>query len=114
MKANQLKASEDLAYVVLGDYSPIVTEQARALYEYVNNERTERIKGYATELVLTNQNFEKIRCITPNMPRVFLGGELEGAEKVELVNATAEITYNNEIRMLADDIVLAADDEVKI
>ena len=31
MKANQLKASEDLAYVVLGDYSPIVTEQARAV-----------------------------------------------------------------------------------
>ena len=114
MKANQLKASEDLAYVVVGDYSPIVTEQARALYEYANNERTDRIKGYATELVLTNQNFGKVRCITPNMPRVFLGGDLEGAVKVELLNATAEITYNNEIRLLADDIVLAADDEVKI
>lgn len=48
------------------------------------------------------------------MPRVFLGGDLEGAVKVELVNATAEITYNNEIRLLADDIVLAEDDEVSL
>lgn len=114
MKANQLKASEELAYVVVGDYSPIVTESARAMYEYVNNERTDRIKGYATELVLTNQNFEKVRCITSNMPRVFLGGDLEDAVKVELINATAEIMYNNEIRLLADDIVLAEDDEVAL
>lgn len=114
MKANQLKASAELAYVVIGDYSPIVTESARAMYEYVNNERTDRIKGYATELVLTNQNFEKVRCITSNMPRVFLGGDLEDAVKVELVNATAEIMYNNEIRLLADDIVLAEDDEVSL
>lgn len=114
MKANQLKPSEELAYVVVGDYSPIVTESARAMYEYVNNERTDRIKGYATELVLTNQNFEKVRCITQNMPRVFLGGDLEDAVKVELVNATAEIMYNNEIKLLADDIVLAEDDEVSL
>lgn len=114
MKANQLKASAELAYVVIGDYSPIVTESARAMYEYVNNERTDRIKGYATELVLTNQNFEKVRCITLNMPRLFLGGDLEDAVKVELVNATAEIMYNNEIRLLADDIVLAEDDEVSL
>lgn len=114
MKANQLKASEELAYVVVGDYSPIVTESARAMYEYVNNERTDRIKGYATELVLTNQNFEKVRCITSNMPRVFLGGDLEDAVKVELINVTAEIMYNNEIRLLADDIVLAEDDEVAL
>lgn len=114
MKANQLKPSEELAYVVVGDYSPIVTESARAMYEYVNNERTDRIKGYATELVLTNQNFEKVRCITANMPRVFLGGDLEDAVRVELVNARAEIMYNNEIRLLADDIVLAEDDEVSL
>ena len=114
MKANQLKASSELAYIVVGDYSPIVTESARALYEYANNERTDRIKGYATELVLTNQNFEKVRCITANMPRVFLGGDLEGAVKVELVNAVAEITFNNEIRLLADDIVLAENDEVAL
>lgn len=114
MKANQLKPSEELAYVVVGDYFPIVTESARAMYEYVNNERTDRIKGYATELVLTNQNFEKVRCITANMPRVFLGGDLEDAVKVELVNARAEIMYNNEIRLLADDIVLAEDDEVSL
>ena len=114
MKANQLKPSEELAYVVVGDYSPNVTESARAMYEYVNNERTDRIKGYATELVLTNQNFEKVRCITANMPRVFLGGDLEDAVKVELVNARAEIMYNNEIRLLADDIVLAEDDEVSL
>jgi hypothetical protein len=114
MKANQLKASRELAYIVVGDYSPIVTESARALYEYANNERTDRIKGYATELVLTNQNFEKIRCITANMPRVFLGGDLEGAVKVELLNAVAEVTYSNEIRLLADDIVLAENDEVAL
>jgi hypothetical protein len=45
---------------------------------------------------------------------VFLGGDLEGAVKVELVNAVAEITYNNEIRLLADDIVLAENDEVAL
>lgn len=114
MKANQLKASAELAYVVVGDYSPIVTESARVMYEYANNERTDRIKGYATDLVLTNQNFEKVRCVTPNMPRVFLGGDLEDAVKVELINATADITYNNEIRLFADDIVLAEDDEVAL
>lgn len=114
MKANQLKASEELAYVVVGDYSPIVTESARVMYEYANNERTDKIKGYATELVLTNQNFEKVRCITPNMPRVFLGGDLEGAVKVELVNPIAEITYTNEIRLLADDIVISQDSGVTL
>lgn len=114
MKANQLKASSELAYVVLGGLSPIVTESARALYEYANNERTDQIRGYATELVLTNQNFEKVRCITPDMPRVFLGGDLEGAVKVELVNPIADITYNNEIRLFAQDIVLAEDDEVAL
>ncbi|MGW9910068.1 hypothetical protein [Streptococcus sp. 151470009-6] len=114
MKANQLKPSQELAYVVIGDYSPIVTESARTMYEYVNNERTDRIKSYTTELVLTNQNFEKVRCITPDMPRVFLGGDLEGAVKVELVNPIAAITYNNEIRLFAQDIVLAEDDEVAL
>ena len=81
MKANQLKASEELAYVVVGDYSPIVTESARVMYEYTNNERTDKIKGYATELVLTNQNFEKVRCITPNMPRVFFRWRPRGSSQ---------------------------------
>lgn len=44
MKANQLKASSELAYVVLGGLSPIVTESARIMYEYANNERTDRIR----------------------------------------------------------------------
>ena len=59
MKANQIKPSALLATVVLGDVSPLVTEEGRSVYEYLNGERTENIKGYATELVLTNQNFEK-------------------------------------------------------
>ena len=60
MKANQIKPSALLATVVLGDVSPLVTEEGRSVYEYLNGERTENIKGYATELVLTNQNFEKV------------------------------------------------------
>ena len=64
MKANQIKPSTLLATVVLGDVSPLVTEEGRSVYEYLNGERTENVKGYATELVLTNQNFEKVRCET--------------------------------------------------
>jgi hypothetical protein len=114
MKVSDLKSSEELAHIVLEGVSPIVTKEPNKLYEYADNKRTDKIKGYATELVLTNQNFEKIRCITPGMPRVFLGGELEGAVKVELLNPIAEVTYSNEIRLLADDIVLAEDDEVAL
>lgn len=112
MKVGSLKSSEELAHVVLEGISPIVTREPITLYEYVNKERTDKIKGYATELVLTNQNFEKVRCITPNMPRLFLGGEISEPTQVELVNPIAEITYTNEIRLLADDIVLSQDSEV--
>lgn len=114
MKANQLKASEELAHVVLEGISPLVTKEPITLYEYVNKERTDKIKGYATDLVLTNQDFERVRCITPNMPRLFLGGKLEEPTQVELVNPIAEITWNNEIRLLADDIVLSQDSEVTL
>lgn len=114
MKVGSLKSSEELAHVVLEGISPIVTREPITLYEYVNKERTDKIKGYATELVLTNQNFEKVRCITPNMPRLFLGGKLEEPTQVELVNPIAEITYTNEIRLLADDIVLAEDSGVTL
>ena len=55
MKANQIKPSALLATVVLGDVSPLVTEEGRSVYEYLNGERTENVKGYATELVLTNR-----------------------------------------------------------
>ena len=51
MKANQIKPSALLATVVLGDVSPLVTEEGRSVYEYLNGERTEKVKGYATELV---------------------------------------------------------------
>ena len=76
MKVGSLKSSEELAHVVLEGISPLVTKEAIKLYEYADNKRTDKIKGYATELILTNQNFEKVRCITPNMPRLFLGGAL--------------------------------------
>lgn len=112
MKVSDLKSSEELAHVVLEGISPLVTEEAIKLYEYVDNKRTDRIKAFATTLILTNQGFEKLRCITPNMPRLFLGGKLEEPTQVELVNPIAEITWNNEIRLLADDIVLSQDSGV--
>lgn len=110
MKVGSLKSSEKLAHVVLEGISPLVTEEAIKLYEYVENKRTDRVKAYATTLILTNQNFEKIRAITPDMPRLFLGQKIQEPVKVHLVNPVAEVTYTNEIRLLADDILLA--DEV--
>lgn len=112
MKVSDLKSSEELAHVVLEGISPIVTKEAIKLYEYVDNKRTDKIKGFATTLILTNQNFEKVVCITSNLPRLFLGAKLEEPTQVELVNPIAEITWNNEIRLLADDIVLSQDSEV--
>ena len=44
MKANQIKPSTLLATVVLGDVSPLVTEEGRSVYEYLNGERTENVK----------------------------------------------------------------------
>lgn len=111
MKANQLKASEELAKVVLGNINPLVTQEGRFVYEYLNGERTDKIKGYATELVLTNQNFEKVRCITPTKPAIFMRGNISEAMQVEVINPVAEITYQNEIKLNADDIILY-DDEV--
>lgn len=110
MKVGSLKSSEKLAHVVLEGISPLVTKEAIKLYEYSDNKRTDKVKGYATELILTNQNFEKVRCITPDMPRLFLGQKIQEPVKVHLVNPVAEVTYTNEIRLLADDILLA--DEV--
>ena len=112
MKANQIKPSALLATVVLGDFSPLVTEEGRSVYEYLNGERTENVKGYATELVLINQNFEKVRCETPNMPRIFMGGKITEPVQVELVNPVAEITYQNNVKIYADDIILSDSDEV--
>ena len=57
MKANQIKPSALLATVVLGDVSPLVTEEVRSVYEYLNGERTENVKGYATEFVFTIFHF---------------------------------------------------------
>lgn len=114
MKVSDLKSSEELAHVVLEGISPIVTKEAIKLYEYVDNKRTDKIKGFSTTLILTNQNFEKVVCITSNLPRLFLGGKLEEPTQVELVNPIAEITWNNEIRLLADDIVLAEDSGVTL
>lgn len=110
MKVSDLKASNRLANVVLEDEAPIVTQEPVKLYEYVNKERTDRVKGYRTDLVLINQNFNKVICITKDMPRLFLGQKIQEPVKVHLVNPIAEVTYANEIRLLADDILLA--DEV--
>lgn len=77
MKANQLKSSKKLADVVIGDVHPIVFQKGRSVNKYVNGERTKEVIGYATELVLINQNFEKVCCITPNMPRIFIFQDLE-------------------------------------
>lgn len=113
MKANQLKASEALAKVVLGNFTPLVTQEGRFVYEYLNGERTDKVKGYATELVLTSQNFEKVRCITPSKPAIFMRGNISEAMQVEVINAVAEITYQNEVKLIAEDIILA-DCEVEL
>ena len=112
MKVSDLKSSEELAHVVLEGISPLVTKEAIKLYEYADNKRTDKIKGYGTTLILTNQNFEKVLCITKNIPRLFFGGALTEPTQVELVNPIAEITWNNEIRLLADDIVLSQEEGV--
>lgn len=110
MKVSDLKSSEELAHVVLEGISPLVTKEAIKLYEYEDNKRTDKVKGYRTDLVLINQNFNKVICITKDMPRLFLGQKIQEPVKVHLVNPVAEVTYTNEIRLLADDIMLA--DEV--
>ena len=60
---------------------------------------------------MTNQNFEKVRCETPNMPRIFMGGKITEPVQVELV-PVAEITYQNNVKIYADDIILSDSDEV--
>ena len=85
----------------------------RSLCLRISERRTHRkCKGYATELVLINQNFEKVRCETPNMPRIFMGGKITEPVQVELVNPVAEITYQNNVKIYADDIILSDSDEV--
>lgn len=110
MKVSDLKAGNKLANVLLEDEAPIVTQEPVKLYEYADNKRTDKVKGYRTDLVLINQNFNKVICITKDMPRLFLGQKIQEPVKVHLVNPIAEVTYTNEIRLLADDIMLA--DEV--
>ena len=104
MKANQIKPSALLATVVLGDVSPLVTEEGRSVYEYLNGERTEKVKGYATELVLTNQNFEKVRCETPNMPRIFMGGKITEPVQVELVTQLQKLR----IRIMSKSMLMTS------
>ena len=104
MKANQIKPSALLATVVLGDVSPLVTEEGRSVYEYLNGERTENVKGYATELVLTNQNFEKVRCETPNMPRIFMGGKITEPVQVELVTQLQQLR----IRIMSKSMLMTS------
>lgn len=110
MEAKKLKRSSELASVVLGGKNPLATEKAITLFRYSNNQRTEEVLGFATTLILPGQNFGRVRCQTPSTPRFLMETDLQEAVVVELVNPTAEITWNNEIRFYADDIILA--DEV--
>lgn len=112
MDVKKLKKSAELASVVLGGKNPLVTEKAITLFEYVGGQKTEQIKGFATTLILPGQNFERVRCQTPSTPRVLMQTDLQEAVVVELVNPIAEITWNNEIRFYADDIVLSSEEEV--
>lgn len=114
MKSNQIKKSSAFAEMLIDEKVVLVSEKSRASYEYVNNEKTDKIKAYVTDLVLVAQNFEKVRCETRSMPTVFLGAEQDGAVQVELVNAVAEVMYNNEIKFYADDIVLSSKTEVTV
>ena len=110
MDIKKLKKSAELASVVLRGKNPLATEKAITLFEYVGGQKTEQVKGFRTLLVLPSQSFNRIFCVTPSMPRVFLLGDLEEAVKVELINPIAEVRYNNTLCLYADDIVLA--DEV--
>lgn len=112
MEAKKLKRGPELASVVLGGKNPLVTEKAITLFEYVAGQKTEQIRGFATTLILPGQNFGRIRCQMPSTPRFLMETDLQEAVVVELVNPTAEITWNNEIRFYADDIVLSSEDEV--
>ena len=46
------------------------------------------------------------------MPRIFMGGKITEPVQVELVNPVAEITYQNNVKIYADDIILSDSDEV--
>lgn len=107
MDVKKLKKGPELASVVLRGKNPLVTEKAITLFEYVGGQKTEQIKGYKTELVLPSQSFNRIICVTPSMPRVFIHGDLQEAVQVELINPIAEVRYNNTLCLYADDIVLA-------
>lgn len=112
MEAKKLKRSSELASAVLGGKNPLVTEKAITLFEFVGGQKTEKIKGFAITLILPGQNFERVRCQLPSTPRFLMETDLQEAVVVELVNPTAEITWNNEIRFYADDIVLSSEEEV--
>lgn len=114
MKSNQIKKSSAFAEMLIDEKVVLVSEKSRASYEYVNNEKTDKIKAYVTDLILVAQNFEKVRCETRAMPTIFLGAEQNGALQVELVNVSAEVLYNNEIKFYADDIVLSDNAEVSV
>lgn len=114
MKSNQIKKSSSFAKMLIDNNVVLVSEKSRASYEYVNNEKTDKIKAYVTDLILVAQNFEKVRCETRIMPTIFVGAEKDGAVQVELVNASAEVLYNNEIKFYADDIVLSDKTEVTV
>lgn len=112
MEARQLRKGPELASYLLSGAAPLATYKAITLFEYnSNNQRTDKIKAFATELILPKFNYSKIRTITPSMPRVFLSGDLQEAVKVELINPIAEVRYNNTLCLYADDIVLLSEEE---
>lgn len=112
MEAKQLRKGPELASYLLSGAAPLATYKATTLFEYnSNNQRTDKIKGFSTELILPQFNYEKIKTYTASMPRVFLGGDLEEAVKVELINPIAEVRYNNTLCLYADDIVLLSEEE---
>lgn len=112
MDVRRLKRGPELASLILRGKHPLATEKAITLFRYSNNQRTEEILGFATELVLPSQSYQRIRCVSPSMPRVFLGGDLQEAVEVELINPVGEVRYNNTLCLYADDIVLSSEDEV--
>lgn len=112
MEVKNLKRGPELASVVLRGKNPLATEKAITLFEYVGGQKTEQVKGFRTLLVLPSQSFNRIFCVTPSMPRVFLLGDLEEAVEVELINPIAEVRYNNTLCLYADDIVLAEEEGV--
>lgn len=101
--ADHLQKSAELARVIIGGPSVVVTQKGYPTYKYVDGKRTTEVTGYVVEVVTVDNNFNRVPVYLPKEPEIFKGKDFKNLV-VSLVNPLGEVSYDYRLKLFADDL----------